>query len=276
MSRVTVAALVCATHVACADSGDVKRTAPVALPPASSAMQRVASPAPAVTSSRTTAASTGATRRAEKSSGEKQRASGQSDSTRSRGGRRRLAFNDVDITDVGYDRGDPRAPVVVVDLSDFGCPYCGEFARETYPVIERDYVRTGKVYFKYVPFIAGAFPHAREATRGAECAADQGRFWEMFDRIYATQAEWRRGNAVDAQMAALAGTVPIDTARFAACYAEHRTDQRTARATDLANQLGVRVTPSFLVNDRPVQGALATAEFRRVIDAALLVAGMRR
>ncbi len=178
----------------------------------------------------------------------------------------------MDFTGVGYDRGDPGAPVVVVDLSDFACPYCGEFSRLTYPVLEREYVRTGKVLFKYVPFVAGAFPHAREATRAAECAAEQGQFWEMHDRIYATQSEWRRGNAADAQMAALAGTIRVDTARFAVCYRDRHTDARTARATELANAIGVRVTPSFLVNERPIQGALSAPEFRKVIDAALLVA----
>lgn len=181
----------------------------------------------------------------------------------------------VDLTGIGYDRGDPRAPVVVVDLSDFACPYCGEFSRETYPVIEREYVRTGKVLFKYVPFVAGNFPHSREATRAAECSADAGKFWEMFDRLYATQAEWRKGNAADAQMAALAANIPIDSARFTDCYRDRRTDVRTARATDLANRLGVRVTPSFLVNDRPIQGALSAPEFRTVIDAALMVAHLK-
>jgi len=183
--------------------------------------------------------------------------------------------NGVDISAIGYDRGDLHAPVKILDFSDFGCPYCGAFARETYPVIEREYVRTGKVYFKYVPFIAG-FPHGREATRAAECAAEQGRFWEMSDRLYATQAEWRGGTAVEAQMSALAGTIPLDSARFAACYRDRHTETRTARATALADELGVRVTPSFLVNDRPVQGALPVAEFRKVIDAALLVARTRR
>jgi len=187
-------------------------------------------------------------------------------------GPRTVVIHGIDFTGIGHDRGNPAAKVVVVDLSDFGCPYCGQFARETYPAIERDYVATGKVFFKYVPFIAGSFPHAREATRAAECAADQHRFWEMFDRIYATQAEWRRGSNADADMAALAGPAGLNAQQFAACYAEGRTDARIARATGIANDIGVRVTPSFLVNDRPVQGALPLADFRRVIDAALLLA----
>ena len=189
---------------------------------------------------------------------------------------RRVVIEGVDMTGVGYDRGDPAAPVVVVDLSDFACPYCGEFARETYPSLEAEYVTKGRVFFKYVPFVAGTFPHSREATRAAECAAEQGKFWTMFDRIYATQADWRRGNTADAQMAALAAAVGADSARFATCYQDHHTDARTARATDAANGIGVRVTPSFIVNGRPIQGALPWAEFRTVIEAALMVTQIKR
>lgn len=193
-----------------------------------------------------------------------------------RAGVRHIVFGGVDFTGIGYDRGDAAAPVVVIDLSDFACPYCGEFARDIYPTIERDYVQTGKVLFKYIPFVAGSFRHATEATRAAECAGEQGQFWLMMDRLYVTQAEWKSGNVADAQMAALAGTTPIDTVRFATCYADRHTDVRTARATAVANDIGVRVTPSFLVDGHPVQGALPVAEFRKQIETALLVEASRK
>lgn len=191
------------------------------------------------------------------------------------GGPRRIVFGYMDFTGVGHDRGDPAAPVVVINLSDFGCPYCGVFAKDVFPTIDREYVQTGKVLFKYIPFIAGAFPHAAQATRAAECAAEQGQFWAMADHLYATQAEWKRGRAVDAQMAAMAGTLPLDTATFGRCYADRHTDARTARATEVANGIGVRVTPSFLIDGNPVQGALPLAEFRKQIEIALLLHASR-
>ena len=116
-------------------------------------------------------------------------------------GPRHVMLGDLDLTGVGYDAGSVTAPVVLIDFSDFGCPYCAQFTRETYPAIEREYVRTGKVFF---------------------------------------------------------------------------TDPRTTRANDVASTIGVRVTPSFLVNDRPVQGALPLADFRKVIDAALLLEAAKR
>ena len=185
--------------------------------------------------------------------------------------KRRIEFGGVDFTGVGHDRGSQSAPVVLIDMSDFACPYCAEFSLKTYPALDREYVQTGKVLFKYIPFVVGSFRHGAQATRAAECAADQGQFWLMMDRIYSTQTEWKRGNAIDAQMAALAGTTPVDSARFSACYTDRRTEPRTERANELVNSIGLRVTPSFLVNGHPLQGALPLAEFRKQIETALLL-----
>ena len=193
-----------------------------------------------------------------------------------RSGPRHVTIAGVDLTGIGYDQGSVNAPVVVIDFSDFGCPYCAQFTRETYPVIEREYVKTGKVFFKYVPFVVGMFPHAAEATRVAECVGDQGRFWAMADHLYEAQSEWKRASDPRALLVGIAGVVGADTSVVSQCYRDGRSERRTARANDAANTLGVRVTPSFLVNERPIQGALPLAEFRKVIEAALLVAQLHR
>lgn len=189
---------------------------------------------------------------------------------------RRVVLGDLDLTGVGYDRGSPAAPVVMIDFSDFSCPYCGAFSRETYPAIEREYVATGKVFFKYVPFVAGGFPNSREATRAVECAADQGGFWRMMELVYEAQSAWRRARDPYPLLSGIGGVAGLDTARLGACFASRRTDARTARMNGVANEIGVRVTPSFVVDERPVQGALPLAEFRKVLDAALLVRGLGR
>lgn len=191
-------------------------------------------------------------------------------------GPRRVMLGDLDLTGIGHDAGSATAPVVLIDFSDFGCPYCAQFTRETYPTIEREYVRTGKVFFKYVPFIVGMFPHAREATRAVECAAEQGLFWPMADHVYDAQRSWKGGEDPAPLFMEIAGVVGADTSKVSGCYRDGRTDARTARANDVAATIGVRVTPSFVVNDRPVQGALPLAEFRKVIEAALLVEAAKK
>lgn len=190
-------------------------------------------------------------------------------------GRRRVTLGDLDLTRIGYDRGDPDAPLVLIDFSDFGCPYCGEFARETYPAIDREYIQTGKVYLKYVPFLAG-FANGREATRAAECAADQGRFWEMADAVYATQDTWQKAWDPHAALRRVAATAGLDSAAYWSCYSVHRPDARTRRATDAAEQVQVRVTPSFVLNGRPIEGALPLAAFRKLLDATLILEESRR
>ena len=185
-------------------------------------------------------------------------------------------MGDLDLTGVGYDVGSVTAPVVMIDFSDFGCPYCAQFTRETFPVIDREYVRTGKVFFKYVPFVVGMFPHALEATRAVECTADQGLFWPMADHVYEAQKFWKgRGDPAPLLMG-IAGVVGADTNKVSQCYRDGRTDARTARANRVTSYLGVRVTPSFMVNSRPVPGALSLADFRKVIDLALMVEAAKK
>lgn len=181
---------------------------------------------------------------------------------------RRVVVAGVDLTNVGYNKGSPTAPVVVVDLSDFGCPYCGQFARETYPTLDKEYVQTGKVFFKYVPIVMGVFPNGKEAARAAECAGDQRKFWPMHERLYATQNEWKRNSAPFALYQQYAAAIGLDRARFASCYNGQDTHPRTKLATDAAKLLGVRATPSFLVNGRPIEGVLPIEEFRKVLNDA--------
>ncbi|GAC1656316.1 MAG: hypothetical protein NVS4B3_22000 [Gemmatimonadaceae bacterium] len=176
----------------------------------------------------------------------------------------------IDLTGVGYDRGSRTAPLVMIDLSDFGCPYCAEFARETFPALDRDYVATGNVFFKYVPILIGSFPHSREATRATECAADQGGFWPMMKLVYEAQGDWKRAGDPYPLLSRIASAAGLDTARLGVCYASMQTDARTRHASRLADDLGLRVTPSFIVNERPIQGALPLVEFQKVIDAALM------
>ena len=180
------------------------------------------------------------------------------------GNRRRVVINDVDLTGVGYDRGSPDAPIVMVDFSDFGCPYCGRHARETQPALDKEFVAPGKVFYKYVPFVMGMFPNGDLAARAAECAADQGRFWEMHDAIYADQQAWKRGSEPGSVFKRYAVATGMNATQFDACYKEDRGAARTRRANEAAGRLGIRATPTFFVDGRAIEGALPLEQFRSV------------
>lgn len=182
---------------------------------------------------------------------------------------RSVTVDGVDLTGVGYELGNPKASVVIVNFSDFGCPFCGSFARETQPSLDREFIRTGKVFFKYVPFVMGMFPNGDVAARAAECAAEQGKFWAMHDSLYASQKEWKRSSAPADVFQRYASGLGINPARFAGCYADRHTDGRTAMATNRADRLRIRATPTFYVNGQMIEGALPLTDFRRLVNEEL-------
>lgn len=171
----------------------------------------------------------------------------------------------------GYEWGSKDAPVTVLELSDFGCPYCGKFARETYPQLEREFVDSGLVRWKYVPFVLGMFRNGADAARAAECAAEQGLpgFRKMHDKLFAAQDEWKHSDDVAKLFAAYARAARLDGMAFAACYESNAAEKRIFASNRLAEDMGVRVTPTFFVNGARLEGALPIEQFRALLrDAA--------
>lgn len=171
----------------------------------------------------------------------------------------------IDLRKIGYSRGAENAPVTVYEFSDFGCPFCGSFARNTYPLLHKEFVETGKVRWTYVPFVMGMFPNGAEAARAAECAAQQGRFWQMHDLLFEKQNEWKASRSPARVFGGYASRLAMDEGRFTSCYREDRGGTRTAINNRVADALRVRATPSFFINGRLVEGALPAEQFRQVL-----------
>jgi protein-disulfide isomerase len=83
--------------------------------------------------------------------------------------------------------GNPDAPVTLVEISDFQCPYCGKFARETFPQIKKEYIDAGKVKAVFKNFPLPAHTYAQKAAEAGECANEQGKFWEYQEKLFANQ-----------------------------------------------------------------------------------------
>jgi protein-disulfide isomerase len=171
----------------------------------------------------------------------------------------------VDLRRIGYAEGAADAPVTVIEFSDFGCPFCAMFAQGSYPELRREFIATGRVRWVFVPFVMGMFPNGAEAARAGECAGEQDRFREMKLRIYAGQNEWKSSRNATSVFAGYARELGLDEARFASCYREDRGGTRTRANNRAADALGVRATPSFLVNGRLVEGALPLLQFRMIL-----------
>lgn len=173
-------------------------------------------------------------------------------------------------TGVGYTRGADSAPVQVIEFSDFGCPFCGSFARETYPALHQEFVASGKVRWTYVPFVMGMFPNGSEAAMAAECAAEQGEqsFWKMHDALFQDQKSWKQSRQPDALFKTFAATIGLDAKRYASCYSEQRGTARIAASNAASERAGVRATPTFFVNGQRIEGALPAEHFRMLLNEA--------
>lgn len=172
--------------------------------------------------------------------------------------------------DLGYITGLDDAPVTVVEFSDFGCPYCAQFATLSYPDVHAEFVLSGRVRWVFVPFVLGRFPNGDRAAHAAECAGSQDRFWAMHHLLYDRQPEWRRQGSADDVFETLAREAGLDAERFRACYAGDESGPRIERSNRLAREAGVRATPTFVINGRMVEGALPPAHFRTLLEWAVM------
>jgi protein-disulfide isomerase len=157
-------------------------------------------------------------------------------------------------------RGDPLAPVTVVAFTDFECPYCAR-GNETLEAVRRRFGAELRVVFKHLPlpFHAQAFP----AARAAMAAGEQGKFWEMHDLLFAAKS------LDEAGLMAMARELKLDVRRFKAAMESARFDEAIAGDLELARTIGLRGTPAYFVNGRPIGGAVGELEMSIVVQAEL-------
>jgi protein-disulfide isomerase len=139
-------------------------------------------------------------------------------------------------------RGDGRATVAIVEYADFECPYCGQYERDIYPQLAKDYLQTGKVKYFYRDLPLPMHPHAMGAARAAHCAGEQGKYWEMHDSLFAKQ------NAIrDVDMPGRAQELGLDSSKFAECLSSDRHTDEIKASTTEAQKMGIGGTPTFFI-----------------------------
>ncbi|MEQ1872056.1 MAG: thioredoxin domain-containing protein, partial [Vicinamibacterales bacterium] len=138
--------------------------------------------------------------------------------------------------------GQAGARIAILEYSDFQCPYCGAFARQTLPVLEERYVATGLVRLGFWQFpLVEIHPQAMATAGAAECAGQQDRFWDMHDALFADQ-----GRLGLASLLSRARDLELDESAFAECV--QREGPEIARQLSAsARALGLSVTPTFII-----------------------------
>ncbi len=166
--------------------------------------------------------------------------------------------------------GPEGAAVTIVDYSDFGCSHCGTFALNQGKLLREEYEATGKVRFEFKHFIIGGATTAA-AANAAECAADQGRFWDYHDILFGRQGTSSApfSNSALKQYAAQLG---LDTAAFNQCVDSSQHLEKVYRDAAEGRGLGVNATPTFFINGQKIEGAIPYSAMKEAVDALLGVA----
>jgi protein-disulfide isomerase len=139
-------------------------------------------------------------------------------------------------------RGSRLAPVAIVEYSDFLCPYCSAFARDTFPRLDKEYLSTGKalLVFRHLP-LEGLHPLARAAAEAADCAGRQSKFWDLHDLLFRNQTQLTPQVIRD-----YGHSLDLDKAAFDKCLSGEAAADVRADAHS-AGTLGVDGTPTFFV-----------------------------
>lgn len=177
-------------------------------------------------------------------------------------------------------RGSASAKVMMVEVSDYHCPFCRRHTLTTQPQIDAEYINTGKVRYVFVDYpIDQLHPDAFKAHEAANCAGEQGKYWEMHAKLF-DQPPPRDGGQLPAVLASQAQSVGVDAGRFKACMDAGKYSKPVRENVERMQTLGVDSTPTFLIGLTPapgqpmkvvkvVRGAVPFAQFKSAIDQVL-------
>lgn len=164
--------------------------------------------------------------------------------------------------------GNEQAPVRMYEFSDFRCPYCAKYNLETGKKIFTKYVDQGKVYLGFVHLAILGEDSVRAAV-ASECAAEQGKFWEYHELLFAQREGGNTPDYSSDNLKAIAQQLNLDSKTFSECLDSGRYTATVLQQTQFARQIGLTSTPSFLINGKAIIGAQPYEVFEGVIEEAL-------
>ncbi len=176
------------------------------------------------------------------------------------------------------------APVTLIEFSDFQCPFCRSFFFGTLPQIKKEYIDTGKLKFVYRDFPLSFHPGSKPAALAAECSKEQGRFWELHDKIFSEQQKQGQGTVQftveDLKKWAL--QIGLDTSQFNQCLDSEKYKNEVEKDMADGQSAGVSGTPTFfigksnnngIIDGTAIRGARPFEAFKTAIDEELKKAG---
>lgn len=171
------------------------------------------------------------------------------------------------VKTTNHNFGEGKKGVVLVEYGDFQCPACFQY----FPIVEelREKYKTDITFqFRNFP-IDSIHPNARAAHRAAEAADKQGKFWEMYSRLYQTQQEWTSSPSVRPIFEGYAGQLGLDLVKFKADFASSEVNASINADVSEGQKLGVNSTPTFFLDGQKIDNPRGLEEFNKLIDEAI-------
>jgi protein-disulfide isomerase len=180
----------------------------------------------------------------------------------------------LERADRARTKGDPEAPIRIVEISDFQCPFCARFYLDSYRAIDSLYVQSGLARYVWISFPNSTHPRAWPAIEAAFCAGAAGRFWAMHDVLFERREQWAEAADPNTLFRLWAAEIGIEAESFARCLLNDQTSPLQVRDYESAITAGVTSTPFFIVGDSvAIRGAVPLETFRSAIDSVLVLRG---
>jgi protein-disulfide isomerase len=180
-----------------------------------------------------------------------------------------------------YVMGNPKAPVVIEEFADFECPVCGAYATVTEADVRSRIINAGLAYYKYYDFlISSQWSNSEIASNAAACADDQGKFWQMHDRLFAGQDQWGLTANEASQLTdnpvpifeGYAKDIGLNTTQFNQCLESRKDKARVIANAAEGHRRGVNQTPTFYINGKRLLGGQTYDAIKGAVDEAAAAA----
>jgi len=166
--------------------------------------------------------------------------------------------------------GSPDATVTIVEFTDYQCPYCQRHSLDTLSQIKQTYIDTGKVKYVLKNFpLTQIHPQAVSAADAAECAGEQGKYWEMHEKLFSGQKQWAGNNDAATVFKDFARELGLDEKAFDECTTSERYKDKIMADQKEGIAAGVTGTPAFFINGQFISGAQPFQVFQQIIEQEL-------
>lgn len=191
--------------------------------------------------------------------------------TRPQGGVKTVDPNMPLGTAKAFVLGNPDAPVTITEFADFECPLCSEFATLTEPDIRERLIKPGKVVLRLYIWPLPMHKNTWAASNAAYCADEQGKFWQMHDRLFYTQDLWNGQSTSnpDKKMKGYATDIGLDAAKFEDCYDSQRHYPDIKASAAEAERRGLGGTPTIIIGDKAIEDRLSFDKIKQMVDDEL-------